>query len=174
MVGSGFKTKGLDRAIRAVAALPQPLRQRTRLLVAGRDKQAPFERLARRLGIAPQLTFLGARDDVGQLMLAADLLIHPAYSENTGTVLLEALVAGLPVLATDTCGFAFHVERAAAGCILHGPFAQQRLDALLHEMLCSPERPRWQANGIRYGQQQDLYSMPQRAADLIEQFTHAS
>jgi hypothetical protein len=42
-------------------------------------------------------------------LLGADLLIHPAYNENTGTVLLEAVVAGLPVLTTAVCGYAHYI-----------------------------------------------------------------
>ena len=45
----------------------------------------------------------------------ADLLIHPAYNENTGTVLLEALVAGLPVLVSAVCGYAHYIAEADAG-----------------------------------------------------------
>jgi hypothetical protein len=46
-----------------------------------------------------------------RFLLGADLLIHPAYNENTGTVLLEALVAGLPVLTTAVCGYAHYIAR---------------------------------------------------------------
>jgi UDP-glucose:(heptosyl)LPS alpha-1,3-glucosyltransferase len=101
-------------------------------------------------------------------MLGADLLIHPAYSELAGMVLLEAMIAGLPVLATDVCGYAFHIERAQAGRVLDSPFEQAGLNRLLAWMLEAPERRQWSENGIRYGQTQDLYSMPEVVADVIE------
>ena len=47
---------------------------------------------------------LGTRDDVARLMLASDLLIHPARQEPFGRVLLEAAAAGLPIVATDVGG----------------------------------------------------------------------
>jgi UDP-glucose:(heptosyl)LPS alpha-1,3-glucosyltransferase len=60
MVGSGFITKGLDRAIAALARLQaQRPDQRMCLLVAGQDRERPFRLLARRLGVAQQLRFLG-------------------------------------------------------------------------------------------------------------------
>ncbi|MCK4503501.1 MAG: glycosyltransferase family 4 protein, partial [Desulfuromonadales bacterium] len=101
MVGSGFKTKGLDRSLRAIASLPLEVRRRVRLMVIGQDKERQFRRLANSLGISEQVLFVGGRDDVSELMFAADILLHPAYRENTGTVLLEAVAAQLPILVTD-------------------------------------------------------------------------
>ena len=167
MVGSGFRTKGLDRVLQALAALLQPLRKRTRLMVVGEDNERPFRRLARRLGVNKQTCFMGGQAEVTRFMLGADLLIHPAYSENTGTVLLEAMVAGLPVLATDVCGYAFHIDRAKAGRVLTSPFQQAQLNKALAEMLDSPQRAVWSENGIRYGREADLYSMPEIVADHI-------
>lgn len=174
MVGSGFRTKGLDRAIRALAALPQAQRVRTTLMVLGDDNERPFRRLARRLGVAQQVRFMQGQPDVTRFMLGADLLIHPAYSENTGTVLLEAIVAGLPVLVTDNCGYAFHVDRAGAGRIIPSPFEQPVLDQALAEMLDAPERRQWSQNGIHYGQSADLYSMPEIVADTIEAYARTA
>lgn len=169
MVGSGFRTKGLDRAIRALASLPDEQRERSTLMVLGDDNERPFRRLARRLGVARHVRFMQGQTDVTRFMLGADLLIHPAYSENTGTVLLEAIIAGLPVLVTDNCGYAVHVERAQAGRVLPSPFDQGALNRALAEMLDAPQRRQWSENGVRYGQEQDLYSMPDIVADHIEQ-----
>lgn len=167
-IGSGFKTKGLDRSLNAFAALPEELRKRSRLIVMGADNPKPFVRQARSLGIASQVEILAGRDDVPRFLLGADLLIHPAYNENTGTVLLEALVAGLPVLTTDICGYAHYIEEADAGRVLPSPFRQQELDRVLAQMLAdSQARARWQANALAFAEQADLYSLPERAADVI-------
>jgi UDP-glucose:(heptosyl)LPS alpha-1,3-glucosyltransferase len=174
LVGSGFRTKGLDRAIRALAALPAVLGRRSRLLVVGEDKERPFRRLARRLGVADRVQFMQGREDVQRFMLGADLLIHPAYSENTGIVLIEAVISGLPVLVTDVCGHAEHVERAQAGRVLASPFSQAELNRALAGMLDSPERIRWSENGIRYGLEHDLYSMPEVVVDCIEEYAEAA
>jgi UDP-glucose:(heptosyl)LPS alpha-1,3-glucosyltransferase len=126
--------------------------------------------MAKQLGVAGRVRFMQGQEDVRAFMLGADLLIHPAYSENTGTVLLEAIIAGLPVLATEVCGYAFHIERAGAGRILASPFEQGSLNRELVDMLDSPERKQWSENGIRYGQEEDLYSMPDVVADYLEHY----
>jgi UDP-glucose:(heptosyl)LPS alpha-1,3-glucosyltransferase len=169
MVGSAFKTKGLDRALRAIAALPAELQKRTRLVVVGRGESAPFLRLARKLGVLERLTLLGGRDDVPRFLLAADLLLHPAYTENTGTVLLEALAAGLPVLATEICGYGFHVLEAQAGLLVPEPFRQEQLDWQLLQMLTSAAAEGWRENALVYVRRTDIFSLPEKAADLIEE-----
>lgn len=168
VVGSGFKTKGLDRAIYALAKLPEAIRQNTYLFVVGQDKSAGFARLAKHCGVAKRVVFLGGRSDILGLLMAGDLLLHPAYSENTGTVLLEAIVVGLPVLATDVCGYAPHVEKSGAGQLVQSPFRQEDLNRRLKEMLISTERHIWSENGISYGQNPFLYCMPEKATDIIE------
>ncbi|MNF42584.1 Lipopolysaccharide core biosynthesis protein RfaG [compost metagenome] len=167
-IGSGFKTKGLDRSLKAVASLPRELRKRTRLIVIGQDDPKPFLLQMKALGISDQVDILKGRSDIPRFLLGADLLIHPAYNENTGTVLLEALVAGLPVLVTDVCGYAHYIAEADSGRVLSSPFEQDDLNRTLVGMLADPgARARWSANGLAFADRADLYSMPQHAADVI-------
>jgi len=168
-VGSGFNMKGFDRGLVAVAALPDALRQRVRLFIIGQDKQGPVQRLVQRLGVQENVQFFTGRDDIPRFLQGADLLLHPARHENTGTVLVEALVAGLPVLTTATCGYAFHVENARAGRVVPSPFQQSVLNQTLHDMLRAEQRKAWSANGIAYGQQEDLYSLHEKAAEYIHE-----
>lgn len=167
-IGSGFKTKGLDRSLIALASLPDAVREKARLIAIGEDNPSAFIEQAKRLGIADRFTVLRGRDDIPNVLQGGDLLLHPAYYENTGTVLLEAVVAGLPVLTTVACGYAFHVAEAEAGEVLPLPFEQQALNKSLESMLLSPRRRRWAQNGITYGQGQDLYRMPELAAEVID------
>lgn len=167
-IGSGFKTKGLDRSLQALSTLPMAIRLRTRLMAIGQDEPRPFLRLIKQLGLDRQVQILKGRDDIPRFLLGADLLIHPAYNENTGTVLLEALVAGLPVLTTATCGYAHHIEQADAGRVIPEPFEQSRLNDALAAMLSSDaDRRHWHRNGLTYAAQADLYSLPERAAEII-------
>ena len=167
VVGSRFHTKGVDRVIRSLAALPAEQRSSCRLLVVGHGKEGPFRRLAKRLGVAERVIFTGTREDVPRFYRAADYLIHAPRSENTGTVLIEAMICGLPVLVTANCGFAFHVKDADAGMVVSDPFDQKQLDQALAEYLASPRRVDWVSNGPSYCERTDLYSLIERAADVI-------
>ncbi|MNP52612.1 Lipopolysaccharide core biosynthesis protein RfaG [compost metagenome] len=114
------------------------------------------------------MQFLKGRSDIPRFLLGADLLIHPAYNENTGTVLLEALVAGLPVLVSKVCGYAHYIAEADSGLVLDEPFEQEQLNGYLQRMLEDQQaRASWSRNGLAFAETADLYSMPQHAADVI-------
>ncbi|WP_110950985.1 glycosyltransferase family 4 protein [Pseudomonas bohemica] len=167
-IGSGFKTKGVDRSLKALAALPSELRKRTRLFVIGQDDPKVFQLQSTALGLSDNVTFMKGRSDIPRFLLGADLLIHPAYNENTGTVLLEALVAGLPVLVSAVCGYAHYIAEADSGLVLDEPFEQSQLNQFLARMLKDDAaRDVWRRNGLAFADTADLYSMPQRAADVI-------
>lgn len=169
MVGSGYKTKGVDRAIRSIAALPDAMKQRCKLFVVGKGDAKPFRQLARQLGVEKNMQIMGARPDVPRFLLAADLLLHPSYHENTGTAILEALAAGLPVLTTAVCGYAHFVTDAHAGEVLPAQFDQDKWNQKLEKMLSSADLKVMGQNGFEFAKSADIYSMPERAADLIEQ-----
>lgn len=169
MVGTGFKTKGVDRAIAALSALPDSHRNKVKLFILGEGEPAGLLRQAKKAGVAEQIRFLGGRSDVQDFLLAADLLIHPARKENTGTVILEAIVAGLPVLVSDVCGYAKHVLHAQAGELLEQPDNASRTAAQIAGMLATSSLKRWSEQALNYAETEDLYSMPDKAAQIIRQ-----
>jgi len=84
--------------------------------------------------------------------------------------ILEAIVAGLPVLVTESCGYAFHVTRAEAGNVVKDPFVQKNLNRALENMLekiASQDAEHWKVNGIAYGRNGDFYDMPDKVADIL-------
>jgi UDP-glucose:(heptosyl)LPS alpha-1,3-glucosyltransferase len=149
--------------------LPIELRRRTWFFAVGEDAPDKYIKEAQRLGVEKHFKIISGSSQVPELLLAADLLIHPSLKESAGMVILEAIVAGLPVLTTSSCGYAFHVEKAQAGVVCPMPFAQDYLNEQLQTMLLSDDRSAWKANGIAYGQEQDLYSMPQTVVNLLVQ-----
>jgi UDP-glucose:(heptosyl)LPS alpha-1,3-glucosyltransferase len=102
-------------------------------------------------------------------MLGSDLLLHPAYSENTGTVIVEALVHGLPVIASAVCGFSTHIRASKGGLVMEEPFVQEAFDQTVLSLLSdAPRRNEMRRAGSDYGVSQDLYSCHQRAVDVLE------
>lgn len=169
-VGSGFIKKGLDRVIAGFAALPEPLRMASRLFVVGEDNAKPYAARIARAGLADRITFFQGRDDVPHFLFGADSLLLPAYDENTGTVILEAMIAGVPVLVTENCGYANYVEQAHAGLIVRIPYEQQSFNDKLVELLTSPQRHRWQRNGVAFGDRPEIYRLVESAVDRLEAF----
>ena len=170
-VGSGFKTKGVDRALYAIKSLPEAIKKNIRYFIIGQDKKQAFVRLAAKLGLQSTVNFLGGREDVPRFLFAADMLFHPAYAESAGIVLVEAIAAGLPVLTTASCGYATHIEKAQAGVVMAEPFSQTLCNEHFLMFLTSvKQRQQWQANALAYAKKVDFYSMPVFAANEIQQY----
>ena len=164
-VGAQAHVKGFDRALAALQSAPN-----TTLLVAGiapdsKDATQAAHVLARKPG---SVRFLGFREDIPDLMAAADVLVHPSRLDVTGQVILEAIVNGLPAVVTGLCGFAEHVEKSGAGIVLPEPFSQAALDAALARMRDPALAETMSLAGIRYGRETAPVSGLDQAADVIE------
>lgn len=168
MTGSCLKTKGLDRALHALSSLPDATRSRCRLLTVGDDRARAWMPLAKKLGVQDKLLICGPRTDIPRFMVGSDILIHPAYTDNTGTVLLESLAYGLPCVATEACGYARYIREAHAGLVLSNPYIQASLNQAVFDMLSSPHRQQWGENGTNFIKTLDLSSRSRQAAALIE------
>ena len=168
-IGSGFKVKGVDRSLLAIASLPSEVRDSTKFMLVGQDKSVRFQNQAIDLGINNQVQILSGRDDVPRFLAGADMLLHPAYIESAGYVLVEATIAGLPVLTTANCGYSFHIAKAQSGEVCSEPFRQEELNARLLDMIQKLGTASWSANGLKYGRETDLYTLPDTVTDLIEQ-----
>jgi predicted dehydrogenase/glycosyltransferase involved in cell wall biosynthesis len=101
-----------------LAALPAILAAHpgaTVLLAGDGPLLRPVARDVARRGLAGAVRMLGPRGDVPDLMAAADLLLLPSRFEGLPLVALEAMAAGLPVVATDVPGNADAVEHGVTG-----------------------------------------------------------
>jgi UDP-glucose:(heptosyl)LPS alpha-1,3-glucosyltransferase len=136
--------------------------------VAGSGDPRRYARLARRLGVADHVVFLGPRDDVPRLLVAADLLVHPARRENTGTVLVEALACGLAVVASGICGYAPYIEQAQAGWVLPEPFDQELFGRTVQTTLERGDLADIGRRGVEFVRRENLYGSTETAVDIIE------
>ena len=118
-VGTGFARKGVDLAIRGLAASGME----ADLAVAGAGDPAPFRRLAAELGISPRVHFLGPRSDVEALYAAADLFVLPTRYDAFSNACLEAMASGLPVATTPTNGASELIVPGRNGLLCESDFA---------------------------------------------------
>jgi glycosyltransferase involved in cell wall biosynthesis len=88
------------------------------LLIGDGPQRAQLEQLARDLGIDAQTVFLGYREDIGDLHQAMDIYVNPTLDEGFGIAVVEAMLAGLPVVL------------AAAGA--HPELIQDRREGFLY------------------------------------------
>lgn len=171
-VCSAFTTKGVDLVLDALAALPERVRTRIRYVVAG-NEMTGFRSLAERRRVADRVVFAGPRKDVPELLSAADLMVHPARNEATGTVLAEAAVCGLPVICSANCGYAPLVTDAG-GVVLPENGGSQAVREALELTLSLPDAlERLKTAAREYAGKADFYHRTERFWEFIEEGGHA-
>ena len=74
------------------------------LMIGDGPDRGPAEALARELGIAEEVLFLGKQSDVPELLAVSDLMLLPSELEAFGLAALEAMACGVPAVATQAGG----------------------------------------------------------------------
>jgi glycosyltransferase involved in cell wall biosynthesis len=128
--------KNLETVLRALPEVPG-----LHVAVAGRHEGTPWPAMARDLGVAARVHFLGFQTDMPGLMRACDLFVFPSRYEPFGLVLLEALASGLPVVTVASAGGA-EVVTPETGIVLPDCDDAGALAAALRTLLAAPDRHR--------------------------------
>jgi len=140
-LGTGFARKGLEPTLRAFALL-LATRPGARLLVAGRDRRsALYEDLARTLGIAERVQFLGPRPDPERIYPLADVYVLPTAYDPAANSTLEALACGVPVVTSAMNGAAEVLEPDVHGTVIDNPVVPDELATAMSRWLDEPDRP---------------------------------
>jgi glycosyltransferase involved in cell wall biosynthesis len=137
-VGRLDGSRDLPTLLRALALLRRRHPQ-ARLQLVGEGRARPvLEDLARQLGVEDAVAFLGGRDDVPELLAAADVFAWPALAlEGFGIALAEAMAAGVPVVATAVPACREVLQEGRCG-LLVTPGDPAALAAGLAEVLAAP------------------------------------
>ncbi|MEW6245969.1 MAG: glycosyltransferase family 4 protein [Nitrospirota bacterium] len=173
VVGSvGWLTpvKGHRFLIEAAAQLKPTFPNLHVVLVGSGGLQAELSALADRLGLKDSVHFLGERDDVDVCLSAMDLFVLPSLNEGMGRALVEAMAAGLPVIASRVGGVPALIEHGRTGLLAPagdpGALAQAIRQAL--------DRPDWarqmgQAASQSIGRRFDAATMVRAVEQVYEQ-----
>jgi glycosyltransferase involved in cell wall biosynthesis len=129
------RQKGLDVLLRALPLVARRAPDAT-VVVAGREgnETARLRRLVEGLALADRVRFCGPRDDVPNLLCAADVFVLPSRWEGLGSVLLEAMALEAPIVASDLPAVR-EVLRPGRDAVLVPPDAPEPLGEALAEAI---------------------------------------
>jgi glycosyltransferase involved in cell wall biosynthesis len=118
VIGRLVRDKGHEHALRAFAAVARK-RPDARLLVVGSGKLEPeLSDLADAVAPPGSVIFAGHREDIAAVLRASDLLLVSSLREGMPHVVLEAMVAGTPVVATSVAGIPEMIENGRHGLLV--------------------------------------------------------
>lgn len=133
-VGRLERQKAQDLLLRALPEVPD-----VRCVIVGEGElRGSLEELAASLGVADRVEFTGWRDDARELLKTFDLVINPSYFEAQGTTIMEAMLAGVPVVATDVGGTSDVISEGETGW-LSRPNDAADLARAIREALADPD-----------------------------------
>jgi glycosyltransferase involved in cell wall biosynthesis len=116
--------------VRAAKRICQRYDQVEFILVGDGVFRPEFERLAQGLGLGSRVRFLGEQDDIPSVLAALDLIVVPSASESLPNVILEAMAAGIPVVATRVGGIPEVVEHERTGLLVPQGDEDQLVEAI--------------------------------------------
>jgi glycosyltransferase involved in cell wall biosynthesis len=134
--------KGIDTLLQAWRQIDMADRPVCLLLVGDGPLRPSLVQLANQLCCRPAVRFLGHRNDVEQLLRAADLFVLPSRYEACSNVTLEAMASGLPVVACDVGGMRELITPDQTGWLVSPDSPQQLADTISAVLTDGPSRHR--------------------------------
>ena len=132
-VGMNFEIKRLELVLSGIGNLisQKERRQSLKLLIVGKGKKERYFKIARELGIAEHVIFAGIANRVEDYYLASDMFAMPSVFDTFGISVLEAMMAELPVIISNTVGAKDLIVNGQNGIVLpDDPTSQDMAKAL--------------------------------------------
>jgi glycosyltransferase involved in cell wall biosynthesis len=117
-VGSLHVRKGYRYLIEATPLVLTELPEARFVLVGGGPERPRLEQLAAELGVAGRVQFLGQRTDISDLLPGFDVFVLPSITEGMPNAVLEAMAAGIPVVASRVGGVPEIVQDGETGLLV--------------------------------------------------------
>lgn len=138
-VGRIAVDKGIEVLIDAIAELRRRHDDLTLTVVGDGPYRNHLEDLCERRSLADSITFVGSKnqDEVAKLLMDHDLFVLPSFAEGVPVVLMEAMGAGLPVVATYVGGMTELVDDGVTGFLVR-PFDKTQLVRRIEQLIEDP------------------------------------
>jgi N-acetyl-alpha-D-glucosaminyl L-malate synthase BshA len=131
--------KGLKYLIEAIPEVSAKFPNIKLVIVGEGPERNELEKLVKKLGIENHVTLTGRQKEIPKLLKCADIFVLPSRREAFGLVILEAMITGLPVIASATGGIPEIITDKKTG-ILVEPKNSAEISAALIDLIAHPEK----------------------------------
>lgn len=130
--------KGVSDFISAIAEISRQFTSATFVVFGDGVMRGALEEQARKIGVHDRLAFAGFHADLSSILSGIDILVNPSHSEQMPNIVLEAMAAGIPVVATNV-GAVAEIAGSDAVVRLVPPRNPDVLAQAIRSLLVSPE-----------------------------------
>ena len=117
-VGWLLPIKGPMHLLKAMSNVWESHLETSLIFIGKGDLEIGLKEEARRMGVSGKVVFLGWRDDIPEIMQTIDIFVLPSLNEGMGRVLVEAMAAGKPVVASRVGGILDLVKEGRNGFLV--------------------------------------------------------
>jgi GalNAc-alpha-(1->4)-GalNAc-alpha-(1->3)-diNAcBac-PP-undecaprenol alpha-1,4-N-acetyl-D-galactosaminyltransferase len=169
------RQKGFDVLLRAVAACRAEHPEWWLIILGEGEERSALQEQARRLGIGSAVTLPGYVDGVSRLLRRGDLFVLSSRYEGFPNVLLDAMMCGLPVIATDCPSGPRRIIRDGVDGLLVEPGNVDALTAAMKRLIETPElRKRLASRSVEVRERFSVPGMMQQWDALLTGCSRAS
>jgi glycosyltransferase involved in cell wall biosynthesis len=166
LAANNFRLKGLRQAIQSIQiGLKENPKSPAVLVVAGSDNPAPYQTLAKTLGIENRILFLGSQSNLADALAGCDAAILPTWYDPCSRFILEAIAADKPIITTQFNGAAERYQDGKHGFIVKKPSCTAKLADAINS-LCSPATRQSCIDAIRRDNLKDQISITRHVGQL--------
>lgn len=131
--------KGLKYLIEAIPQVAAKFPNIKLVIVGEGPERTELEKLIKKLGIENHATLTGRQKEIPKLLKSSDIFVLPSRREAFGFVLLEAMITGLPVIASNTGGIPEIIKDSKTGLLVK-PENSAEIAAALIDLISHPEK----------------------------------
>lgn len=146
-VGRLDGVKGVDVLIRAISMMNDSRDNMELLIVGDGPQRNELQALTHKLRVSEIITFLGTRRDIAPLLKNADIKVMPSYWEGLGIAAIEAMAAGIPVIASNVAGLNEVVRHEVSGILVPAGDPEKLADAITSTAANPRLCKKWGQNG---------------------------
>jgi UDP-glucose:(heptosyl)LPS alpha-1,3-glucosyltransferase len=161
----GWGRKGAPELLRAFSSLSN---KSIKLLIVGNTDQEKLEKEIEKYKLSDSVIYAGYQKNIEYFYGASDCLVFPSKYDAGGNVVLEAMACGLPVITTETTGFASAITNGKHGYVIESAEDWEKLADKIMTLASSDDMEEMSKNAHREAQKYSMSNHFKRFFALLE------
>lgn len=167
-VGRLTEVKGCDIFLKGAKKVSEQVKNIKFLVVGDGELREQIHTLAKDLDISEKVIFTGMRTDIPQIFRALDIFVLTSRNEGLGRVLVEAMVSGVPIVASNVGGVPEVLEYGKSGLLFNPENISELCENILKLVFQNNKREKLIENGKRRAEDFEMQLMIDKVKGIYD------